>query len=81
MATNNWVGATKGTSNFWDNAANWSKSVPANSSDVTIAAPGTYSVVITAADRPYRIPPASAAWACLAHHARFQPVWRCGCSA
>ena len=39
MATNNWVGATKGTSNFWDNAANWSKSVPANSSDVTIAAP------------------------------------------
>ena len=55
MATNNWVGATKGTSNFWDNAANWSKSVPANSSDVTIAAPGTYSVVITAADRPYLV--------------------------
>jgi hypothetical protein len=55
MATNNWVGATKDTSNFWDNAANWSKGVPANSSDVTIAAPGTYSVVITAADRPYLV--------------------------
>jgi hypothetical protein len=55
MATNNWVGATKGTSNFWNDPADWSKGVPANSSDVTIAAPGTYSVVITAADRPYLV--------------------------
>ena len=55
MATNNWIGSKTGTSNFWQDAANWSGGVPAISSDVAITAAGTYTVVITAADRPYQI--------------------------
>jgi Hint domain len=55
MATNNWIGSKTGTSNFWQDAANWSGGVPAISNDVAITAAGTYTVVITAAERPYQI--------------------------
>lgn len=55
MATNSWVGAASGTSNFWKDASNWSNGVPTNTNDVVINAAGTYSVVITAAERPYQI--------------------------
>ncbi len=55
MATNSWVGATTGTANFWQDASNWSRGVPINTSDVAISASGTYSVVITAVERPYQI--------------------------
>ena len=55
MATNSWVGATTGTSNFWSAASNWSNGVPTNTNDVVINASGTYTVVITAAERPYQI--------------------------
>jgi hypothetical protein len=54
MATNSWVGATTGTSN-WQVASNWSRGVPTSTNDVAINASGTYSVVITAAERPYQI--------------------------
>jgi hypothetical protein len=55
MAANNWIGAKKGTSNAWQNAANWSGGVPSTTSDVTITAAGTYTVIITASERPYQI--------------------------
>jgi hypothetical protein len=54
MATNSWVGAAKGSSN-WEVASNWSGGVPTNTNDVVINASGTYSVVITAVERPYQI--------------------------
>jgi hypothetical protein len=53
MATNSWVGAAKGSSN-WEVASNWSGGVPTNTNDVVINASGTYSVVITAVERPYQ---------------------------
>jgi hypothetical protein len=55
MAVNNWIGAKKGTSNFWQDPTNWSGGVPTTTSDVTITAPGTYTVVITAGEHPYQI--------------------------
>ena len=55
MATDTWIGPTKGTSNFWQDPANWSKGVPVQSSDVAITAAGTYTVLITAAEHPYQI--------------------------
>ncbi len=55
MATNSWVGATTGTSNFWKDGSNWSNGVPTNTNDVVINAAGTYTVVITAAERPYLV--------------------------
>ena len=53
--SNSWIGPRRGTANFWDNLANWSSGVPANGSDVAIIASGTYTVVISAADRPYQV--------------------------
>ena len=55
MATDSWTGATSGTSNFWRDASQWSNRVPIGTSDVVIGKAGTYSVSITAVDRPYQI--------------------------
>jgi hypothetical protein len=54
-SSNSWIGLRRGTANFWDNLANWSGGVPANGSDVAITASGTYTVIISAADRPYQV--------------------------
>ena len=45
----------RGLINFWKDPSNWSGGVPAISNDVAITATGTYTVVITAAERPYQI--------------------------
>jgi Hint domain len=42
----NWIGASSGTTNFWNDASNWSRNVPGNTSEVAITAPGTYTVII-----------------------------------
>ena len=50
-----WIGNRSGTANLWNDPTNWSKDVPGNVSDATIGAPGTYTVVINADDRPYQV--------------------------
>ena len=53
MANNDrWIGSRSGTANLWNDPANWSRNVPSNASDASIGAPGTYTVVINAGDRP-----------------------------
>ena len=55
MAANNWKGAVTG-SHPWDVAGNWSLGVIPNSTNqVTIGSAGSYTVVISAADRPFTI--------------------------
>ena len=55
MPTDSWTGANTGSSNLWLNAAQWSNGIPISSSDVVIGKAGTYSVVITAGDRPNQV--------------------------
>ena len=55
MPTDSWIGANTGSSNLWRNAAQWSNGIPISSSDVVIGKAGTYSVVITAGDRPNQV--------------------------
>jgi hypothetical protein len=55
MATDSWIGANSGSSNLWLNATQWSTGIPISSSDAVIGKAGTYSVVITAGDRPNQV--------------------------
>ncbi len=55
MPANNWKGSVFGDS-LWNIAGNWSLSaIPGTSSQVTIGEAGNYTVVITAADRPFTV--------------------------
>ncbi len=55
MPANNWKGSVFGDS-LWDVASNWSLSaVPNSGSQATIGQAGSYTVVITAADKPFTV--------------------------